>query len=398
MEATICARDFEIHVDLVVDAGAEAAADELAAALREPLARYLFAEDERPIEELVLALCRARGLTLATAESCTGGLVAARLTSVPGSSDVFLGGVVAYANEVKEAELGVPTECCEAHGAVSAETAAAMAAGARARLGADVAVAVTGVAGPGGGTEEKPVGLVYFHASGPGGRAAGRVQRARRPGDDPRGAPRSRRSTSCGVFCHRVGTTERVTSPASVTGRCERLRLFCALQLPDDVRSTGSPRGSATLPASRRAHRAAGRTSTSRWPSSAAARRARLRPIGAALRAAAAARPAGRARECAATARRAASGCSSSTTRTGARRRSRRIWPGGWRRLGVYEREARPWLPHVTVLRFREPPRLAPPLPDLGEVSPSDAAVYHSRAAPRRGAVRRVSESVALGG
>ncbi len=170
VETTICARDFEIHVDLVVDEGAEAAADELTAALREPLSRYLFAEDERPVEELVLALCRARGLTLATAESCTGGLVAARLTSVPGASDVFLGGIVAYADGIKEAELDVPAEVLATHGAVSAETAAAMAEGARARLGADVAVAVTGVAGPGGGTEEKPVGLVYFHAAGPEGK------------------------------------------------------------------------------------------------------------------------------------------------------------------------------------------------------------------------------------
>jgi nicotinamide-nucleotide amidase len=135
--------------------------------LRERLGAHLFAEDERPIEELVLALCRARGLSLATAESCTGGLVAARLTSVPGSSDVFRGAVVAYADEVKRAELGVPIEVLERHGAVSAETAAAMAFGARSRLGVDVAVSVTGVAGPGGGTPEKPVGLVYVHAAGP---------------------------------------------------------------------------------------------------------------------------------------------------------------------------------------------------------------------------------------
>ncbi len=167
VEATICARDFEIHVDLVVDEGAEAAADELSAALREPLEKYLFSQDERPIEEIVLELCRVRGLTLATAESCTGGLVAARLTSVPGSSDVFLGGIVAYANAVKEAQLGVPVDVLDAYGAVSAETAAAMAQGARDRLGADVAVSVTGIAGPDGGTEEKPVGLVYFHASAP---------------------------------------------------------------------------------------------------------------------------------------------------------------------------------------------------------------------------------------
>ena len=117
----------------------------------------------------MLEACRERGLTLATAESCTGGMVATRLTSVPGSSDVFLGGVVAYANEVKEAELGVDPALLERHGAVSPEVAAAMASGARERLGADVAVSVTGIAGPGGGTEEKPVGLVYVHASGPGG-------------------------------------------------------------------------------------------------------------------------------------------------------------------------------------------------------------------------------------
>jgi PncC family amidohydrolase len=117
----------------------------------------------------VLDLCRTQGLTLATAESCTGGLVAQRLTSVPGSSDVFLGAVVAYADEVKARELDVPGDVLKRHGAVSAETATAMAAGVRARLGADVAVSVTGIAGPGGGSDEKPVGLVYLHAVSPAG-------------------------------------------------------------------------------------------------------------------------------------------------------------------------------------------------------------------------------------
>ena len=172
VEVTICARDFEIHVDLVVQPGAEPHADELEAALLPPIERWLYGRDGRGVEEHVLELCRARGLTLATAESCTGGLVAARLTSVPGSSDVLLGGVVAYANSVKEDELGVPSGLIEEHGAVSAEVAAAMARGARERLGADVAVSVTGIAGPDGGTPEKPVGLVYVHAEGPGGRAA----------------------------------------------------------------------------------------------------------------------------------------------------------------------------------------------------------------------------------
>jgi PncC family amidohydrolase len=128
----------------------------------------------------VLDLCRARGLTLATAESCTGGLVAARLTSVPGSSDVFVGGAVTYANARKEADLGVPAAVLAEHGAVSAEVAAAMARGAREHLEADVAIAVTGIAGPDGGTAEKPVGLVYLHAAGP---DADRAQEIRLPGD-----------------------------------------------------------------------------------------------------------------------------------------------------------------------------------------------------------------------
>ncbi len=167
VEVTICARDFEIHVDIVAEPGAEADADALISRLRAPLAEHVFAEDEVSIEELVLDACRSRGLTLGTAESCTGGMIAARLTGVPGSSDAFRGGVVAYANDVKEQELGVSADVLAAHGAVSAEVAAAMAHGAQERLGVDVAIAVTGVAGPGGGTPEKPVGLVFLHASGP---------------------------------------------------------------------------------------------------------------------------------------------------------------------------------------------------------------------------------------
>ena len=169
VELTICARDFEIHVDVMVQAGAEERADALEAALLPPIEEWLYGRDERGVEEHVLELCRERGYLLATAESCTGGLVAARLTSVPGSSAVVLGGVVAYADEVKRAELGVPAELLAEYGAVSAEVAAAMAQGARERLGADVAVAVTGIAGPDGGTPEKPVGLVYLHAEGPDG-------------------------------------------------------------------------------------------------------------------------------------------------------------------------------------------------------------------------------------
>ena len=180
VEATICARDFEIHVDLFVQPGAEGRADALSAALRGPLERYLFAEDERPIEEIVLALCRSQGLTLATAESCTGGMVAERITSVSGASDVYVGSVVSYSDSLKQHLLGVPAELLERHGAVSAEAAAAMASGARMRLGSDVAVAVTGIAGPAGGTSEKPVGLVYLHASSPDGE---RARELNLPGD-----------------------------------------------------------------------------------------------------------------------------------------------------------------------------------------------------------------------
>jgi nicotinamide-nucleotide amidase len=172
VEATICARDFEIHVDLVVEPGAEDWAGTLETALAERLERWLFARDERGVEELVLSLAAARGLGLATAESCTGGMVAARLTDVPGSSESFVGGIVAYSDDVKRSELGVPEELLAAYGAVSAEVAAAMAEGARRALGADVAVAVTGVAGPGGGTPEKPVGRVHIHAAGPDGSLA----------------------------------------------------------------------------------------------------------------------------------------------------------------------------------------------------------------------------------
>lgn len=169
VEVTICARDFEIHVDVVVEPGADARADELEAAFLPSIEEWLYSRVEEPIEAHVLGLCRERGWTLGTAESCTGGLVAARLTGIPGSSDVFRGGVVAYGNEVKEGELDVPAALLAEHGAVSPEVAEAMAQGARARLGVDVAVSVTGIAGPDGGTEEKPVGLVYLHAEGPAG-------------------------------------------------------------------------------------------------------------------------------------------------------------------------------------------------------------------------------------
>ena len=202
VEVTICARDFEIHVDLFVEPGAEQRADELQAAFVEPIAQYLFGQSEASVEESVLELCRERGLTVATAESCTGGLVAARLTSVPGSSDVFVGGIVSYSNEVKEGELGVPAETLLRHGAVSAETAAAMARGVRQRLSAAVGVSVTGIAGPGGGSDEKPVGLVYLHVSGAGGDLATEFNL---PGDRETVEPAATvaRAPPAAQICHR---------------------------------------------------------------------------------------------------------------------------------------------------------------------------------------------------
>lgn len=113
------------------------------------------------LAERLYRTCLDRGLTVATAESCTGGLVAHAITEIAGSSAYFRGGFVTYADDVKRDELGVAQELLAAHGAVSAQVARAMAEGARARLGADLAVAVTGIAGPGGGSAEKPVGLTY---------------------------------------------------------------------------------------------------------------------------------------------------------------------------------------------------------------------------------------------
>jgi nicotinamide-nucleotide amidase len=121
--------------------------------------------DLRQAAKRVLDLCRARGRHVATAESCTGGLVAAALTEIAGSSDVVEGGFVTYSNAAKEALLGVPAATLEHYGAVSAETAAAMAAGALNNSQADFSVAITGIAGPGGGSKTKPVGLVHFAAA-----------------------------------------------------------------------------------------------------------------------------------------------------------------------------------------------------------------------------------------
>ncbi len=143
-------------------------------------------EELRAAAARVLDLCRARSLKIATAESCTGGLVAAALTDIAGSSDVVDRGFVTYSDAAKKKMLGVPAAVLDAHGAVSRETAEAMATGALAQSDADLAVAVTGIAGPAGGSAAKPVGLVHFAAAG----AEKRVHREQRFGDIGRHAVR----------------------------------------------------------------------------------------------------------------------------------------------------------------------------------------------------------------
>ena len=146
-------------------APADAQAAALVAALE--AGAPVFSSDGRTVDDVVADGLREHGLTLAVAESCTGGLLGARLTERPGSSDYFLGGVISYADEVKIGLLDVPAGLLAQHGAVSEEVAGAMAAGARAATGSDYALAVSGVAGPDGGTPEKPVGLVYVACDGP---------------------------------------------------------------------------------------------------------------------------------------------------------------------------------------------------------------------------------------
>lgn len=156
----------EVHIRLTAKASSEEEAakviDPMEGEIRRRAGRYLYGVDEETLEEVVGKLLRAQGLTLAVAESCTGGLLGGRITNVPGSSEYFLGGVIAYSNGLKESLLGVPAETLRMHGAVSEETARAMAEGIVHATGASLGISITGVAGPGGGTPEKPVGLVYL--------------------------------------------------------------------------------------------------------------------------------------------------------------------------------------------------------------------------------------------
>ena len=161
IEIGYCARPGG-EVDLRFIAADQSLVERAGRLAREKLADAIYAEGIESMEQVVVRLARAAGKTVATAESCTGGLVASRITNVPGSSEMFRYGWVTYANEAKMTELGVHAELLEKHGAVSAEVAATMAEGALRGSHADIAVAITGIAGPGGGSSEKPVGRVHF--------------------------------------------------------------------------------------------------------------------------------------------------------------------------------------------------------------------------------------------
>jgi nicotinamide-nucleotide amidase len=166
LEITTCLRDGELEIVTRYGDAAQPAYDRFATLVAQEYEATIFSADERTIDDLVAEELLARGLRIATAESCTAGLLVARLTERPGSSAYVLGGVATYSNEAKTAFVDVPAELIASVGAVSAEVATAMATGVRARFGADLGVGITGIAGPDGGTPEKPVGLVHLCVAG----------------------------------------------------------------------------------------------------------------------------------------------------------------------------------------------------------------------------------------
>jgi nicotinamide-nucleotide amidase len=175
LEITTCLRRGEVEVVTRYEPPQQEVYDAFAALVAEKHPRELFSDDGTSVDEQVAALLRSSSRTIATAESCTGGLLAGRLTDLAGSSDYVLGGVVVYSNAAKVALAGVDSGLIERVGAVSVEVAEALADGARAALGADVGVGVTGIAGPGGGTEDKPVGTVCFSVAADGHRLTRRL-------------------------------------------------------------------------------------------------------------------------------------------------------------------------------------------------------------------------------
>ncbi len=170
LEVGYCARPGAVDVRLVAcGATAEKLVGEAEAVVQRILGENIYGRDDEEIEQVVVKLLAQKKKTLAVAESCTGGLIASRITDVPGASEVFLGGVVSYANLAKEKLLSVPAETLRQHGAVSEAVAKAMALNVREKFGTDFAIAVTGIAGPGGGTDEKPVGTVFIALASAGG-------------------------------------------------------------------------------------------------------------------------------------------------------------------------------------------------------------------------------------
>ncbi len=165
VDTTILAHTGDITLNLLCAKGdqetAQARVDELAGKIEEELEEYIYSSQAESLEQIVLYYLGMHASTLAVAESCTGGLVAERLTSISGSSRSFLGGAVVYSDQLKTLFAGVPPALLEEHGAVSKEVAGALAEGIRRKTSATFGLGVTGIAGPGGGTEEKPVGLVY---------------------------------------------------------------------------------------------------------------------------------------------------------------------------------------------------------------------------------------------
>ncbi len=169
VETTILAHAGDLQLSLICSKPTEAAAqervDELAGKIEEALDEWFYSSEGESLEQIVLYYLGLRQATLAVAESCTGGMLAERITSVPGSSRSFLGGAIVYSDALKSAFAGVPADLIAEHGAVSAEVAKSLASGIRLRTGATIGVGITGVAGPSGGSESKPVGLVYIAVS-----------------------------------------------------------------------------------------------------------------------------------------------------------------------------------------------------------------------------------------
>jgi nicotinamide-nucleotide amidase len=211
LEITTCLRRGEIEVVTRFEPSAAEAYAAFERVVRERHGDTLFSLDGATIDEQVASLLRSRGWTIATAESCTGGLLAGRLTDLAGSSDYVAGGLVVYSNEAKTALAGVDPGLVERVGAVSVEVAEALADGARSALSAEVGVGITGVAGPGGGTERKPVGLVCFSVAGPDG--ARLTRSTRLPGG--RADVRDRSTTVAMHLVRRLLLGERDSAPAA---------------------------------------------------------------------------------------------------------------------------------------------------------------------------------------